>query len=367
MELELCLEELESPSVLVDLDILMRNLQHTAELARNANVKLRPHFKTHKSIWIAKKQLELGACGFTVAKLGEAEILVEAGIENVLIAFPIIGKAKLKRLAQLIKRTRIIVSTDNVEIATGLSELGQSLGCKIPLYIDVNTGLNRCGMEPGEETAALVKRIARLPGVEVIGLMTHGGYAYGQATLAGLQYAAKQETEGLVQTKQMLEREGIHIAEISVGSTPTSKFIGEQNGVTEMRPGAYVYGDGMQLSTGIITLEECALSVMATVVSVPRKGTVIIDAGSKTFSSDLNPHRPGYGVLKDNFDVYIERVSEEHGIVRVPEHMSFQIGDILQFLPNHCCATTNLHNYLSGIRIGRLEQKIQVDARGMVF
>lgn len=360
------IRDLETPAILIDLDILDRNLRATAELAREAGVKLRPHFKTHKSVWIAQKQMEYGAHGITVAKLGEAEVLVEAGFTDILIAFPIVGKQKLDRLTRLMEKAKVTVSTDNITVAEGLSNLGVSLGRRIPLYVDVNTGLNRCGREPGEETAELVTEIAALPGVEVVGLMTHGGHSYGKTTPEGLREIARQEAEGLVNTKLLLEQSGVSIDEISVGSTPTSKFIGEQCGVTEMRPGAYVYGDGVQLSTGIISGDESAMSVLVTVVSLPRKGTAIIDAGSKTFSSDLNPHCPGYGILRDNPAVYVERLSEEHGIVRVPEGVSLAIGDQLLFIPNHCCTVSNLHNRLYGVRGGIVLQDIIVDARGKI-
>ncbi|MCQ6559225.1 alanine racemase [Paenibacillus mendelii] len=365
-EIDAAVPELDTPVVVVDLDVLDRNLRRTAELARNANVKLRPHFKTHKSVWIAKEQIKYGACGLTVAKLGEAEVLVDAGIEDILVAYPIVGKLKLARLAKLLERARVIVGIDNLPCAEGLSELGQSLNKRIELYVDVNTGLNRCGKEPGEETAALVKEIAKLPGVEVIGLMTHGGYAYGQTTLEGLRAAARQEAEGLILTKRLLEKAGIEIREISVGSTPTSKFIEELDGVTEIRPGAYVFGDISQLAIGVISPEECAMHVLTTVVSAPRKGAIIVDAGSKTLSSDASPHWPGFGTQKDNRDVYVERLSEEHANVRVPDGYNFQVGERIKLLPNHCCAVTNLHDRLQGMRGDNPERLIAVDARGQI-
>lgn len=181
-----------------------------------------------------------------------------------------------------------------------------------------------------------------------------------------MREAAQIEAEGLIRTKQLLEKSGIPIAEISVGSTPTSKFIGEIEGVTEIRPGAYVFGDFGQLAIGVISAEECAMHVLATVVSTPRNGTVIIDAGSKTFSSDVSVHMPGYGISRDYPDVYVERLSEEHGIVRLPEGIRFEIGDQLIFLPNHCCTTANLHDELQGVRGNQIDRTISVDARGKV-
>jgi D-serine deaminase-like pyridoxal phosphate-dependent protein len=360
------IEEIDTPAVLVDLDVLDRNLRTKAELAERAGVKLRPHVKTHKSKWIAREQLRYGACGITVAKLGEAEVMADAGITDILVAYPIVGKQKLERLGRLMQRATVAVSTDDLEVAKGLSELGQYLKRKIPVYVDVNTGLNRCGREPGLETAGVVREMSRLQGIEVVGLMTHAGYAYTKSNVVDMRRDAFKEAEGLLRTKEELQRIGIDIREISVGSTPTSRFIHELEGVTEMRPGAYVFGDGMQTACGTAREDNCALHVLATVVSTPRAGTAIIDAGSKTLSSDTNPHRSGYGTLRGQPDVYIERLSEEHGIVRIPDGIRFNIGDRLMFLPNHCCTTVNLHSHLYGLRSDKVERMISVDCRGMV-
>lgn len=357
---------LETPVVAIDLDILDANLRRTAELAARAGVKLRPHIKTHKSAWVAKQQLHYGAIGITVAKLGEAEIMADSGINDILIAYPIIGRGKLERLGKLMQRCKIAVSTDSYEVAKGLSALGESLHIRIPLYIDVNTGLNRCGKEPGEETAALALEIGTLPGIEVMSLMTHAGHVYSAARGQDCLEIAAAEAEALIQTQTLLRKKGMTIPEISVGSTPTSKFIDQLIGVTEMRPGAYVFGDGSQLFTGLIEETECAMKIYATVVSTPRPGTVIIDAGSKTITTDLSLHRKGYGYIPELPDVVIERLSEEHGILRVPDGAELQIGDIVSIIPNHCCTVTNLHDRLAGLRGGSLERWLQVDARGQV-
>ena len=357
---------IDTPAITIDLDILDKNLRDTQDLAQNAGVKLRPHTKTHKSVWIAKKQLKYGAAGITVATLGEAEEMAAAGIRDILVAFPIVGKVKLNRLAKLMEQATITVSTDDLTVTQGLSDLGVALNKKIPLYVDVNTGLNRCGREPGEETAQLVRQMVKFPGVTVKGLMTHGGHGYVQKSVDDLRQVAKQEAESLVRTQTLLKKDGIHIEEISVGSTPTSKFIAEQVGVTEMRPGAYVFGDRSQLALGIIDKKQCAMKIVATVVSVPRTGVAIIDAGSKTFSSDANAHFPGYAVWEENDDVYVERLSEEHGNCHVPENVELKVGQQLTFIPNHCCTVTNLHDRLMGCRNGVFEKWITVDARGKV-
>lgn len=358
----------DTPSVQIDLDVLDRNLRETANAAARAGVKLRPHTKTHKSVWIAKEQLRYGASGITVAKLGEAEVMVEAGIDDILIAFPVIGQAKLERLARLLDRACVTLSTDDWDVARQWSAFARGINRSIRLYVDVNTGLNRCGKEPGEETAELVKRIVELPNLNVVGLMTHSGHAYGLSAPDDLREAAKREAEDLVSTKRLLEQAGIPIEHISVGSTPTSKYVADiaGTGVTEMRPGAYVFGDGGQWKMGLIGRHQLAMTVVATVVGRPRPGTIIIDAGSKTLSSDVSKFHPGYGVILDHEGAVIERLSEEHGIVSVPDNSVFRIGQQLRIVPNHCCVVTNLHDRLAGVRGGRFEKWLTVDARGKV-
>ncbi|WP_010269000.1 alanine racemase [Paenibacillus senegalensis] len=357
---------LESPAVLIDLDLLDRHLRAAAERAKAHGIRLRPHTKTHKSVWIAGEQLRYGAGGITVAKLGEAEVMAAAGISDILIAFPLYGTAKMKRLGKLLETCQITVSVDHLKIAEGISELGVSLGRRIPLYVDVDTGLGRCGLAPGEPTAELAAQISLLPGVEIVGLMTHSGHAYSCETEADLRQAARHEAESLLYSQTLLREKGIEVPELSVGSTPTSFFPEEQQGVTEMRPGAYVFGDRSQFILGLIDRKEVAMTVKATVISMPRPGVAIIDAGSKTFSSDLNRKLPGYGEWVENPEVYVERLSEEHGNLHVPEGVQLEIGQELSFIPNHCCTVTNLQDQLFGVRKGRLERMINVDARGKI-
>lgn len=362
------IEQWDTPSVLIDLDVLDSNLRDKANRAARAGIKLRPHTKTHKSVWIAKEQIRYGACGITVAKLGEAEVMAEGGIGDILIAYPIVGAAKLERLGRLMEKAKVTVSTDDLDVAKGMSAYGASIKKDILLYVDVNTGLNRCGKEPGDETVELVKRIVELPYIRVTGLMTHSGHAYATKTPAQLLEVGKREADDLVRTKMKLEQAGITIEEISVGSTPTSKVVVELagSGITETRPGAYVFGDAGQWKMGLIHPDQCAMTIAATVVGRPREGTIIIDSGSKTISSDMNANNPGYGVIVGHEDAVIERLSEEHGIVRVPDNSKFAVGQQIRIIPNHCCVVTNLHDRLVGVRDGKFEKYITVDARGKV-
>lgn len=358
----------DTPVVCLDMDIVEANLRETAEAAKRAGIKLRPHTKTHKCARIAKEQLRLGASGITVAKLGEAEGMADVGIDDILIAYPVIGDGKLERLDRLMDKAMITLSTDDLDVAREWSSFGRRTNRQIRLYVDVNSGLDRCGKKPGAESAELVNRIAELPHVRVVGLMTHAGHAYGEGDPAMVREIAKREAEALVSTKRLLERDGIDIEELSVGSTPTSKFVADiaGSGVTEMRPGSYVFGDAGQWKMGLIGPDRCAMFVVASVVGIPRPGTIIIDAGSKTLSSDLNKFHPGYGVVVGHEGAVIERLSEEHGIVAVPDSRIFRIGQQLSIIPNHCCVVTNLHDRLLGMRGGQPEGWLTVDLRGRV-
>lgn len=359
-------QEWDTPIIQVNMDRLEANLKAMSARAQKANVVLRPHTKTHKSANIAKQQLELGAGGITVAKLGEAEVMADHGIDNILIAYPIVGAAKIRRLIALSERAEVIVSCDDPEVALPLSEAFEAVGKRLPLYIDVNTGLNRCGREPGEATLEIVRIIADMPGVEIRGLMTHAGHAYLQQDAEGIRKVAKYEAEALVKTRELAKKEGIHIPIVSVGSSPTSFFIAEQEGVDELRPGSYVFGDRTLLSSGLMTEDQCALTISATVVSTPRPGVALIDGGTKTFGNDAHPALPGYGQVVGHPDWILEKLTEEHGVLRLPEGVSVKIGDVLDFIPNHCCFTVNLHDRLTAIRGDMETDPIEVHGRGKV-
>lgn len=359
-------QEWDTPVIQVDLDRLEQNLKAMADRARKANVVLRPHTKTHKSVTIAKQQTELGAGGITVAKLGEAEVMADAGMNDILIAYPIVGPAKIRRLLALSERVDVIVSCDDPEVASPLSDAFEAVGIRLPLYIDVNTGLNRCGREPGEATLEIIRTISQMPGVEIRGLMTHAGHVYSESDPEVVRQVAKHEAESLVYTKELAQKEGIEIPVVSVGSSPTAFFIGEQCGVDEMRPGSYVFGDRTLLSIGLMREEECALTILATVVSTPRPGVAIVDGGTKTFGNDAHPNWPGYGQVVGHPDWILQKLSEEHGMLQLPEGASVLIGDVLAFIPNHCCFTVNLHDQLTAVHGLEITEPIEIQGRGRI-
>src|SRR5438034_5820822 len=206
----------DTPALLWDLDVVRRNIAEMASVAAATGVRLRPHTKTHKSIEIARMQQAAGSRGITVAKLGEAEVMVDGGVDDVLIAFPIVGEAKLRRLRALLERATIRVSLDSMDVAEGLGRLGTERAVPVEVLVEVDVGLHRMGRPAGAPTAELVAEVAGVPGVEVVGLLTHAGHAYGAVSPGKLRALAEREGADLVETAELCERAGVPIREVSV-------------------------------------------------------------------------------------------------------------------------------------------------------
>lgn len=356
--------EVDTPAVLVDLDRVEANVQRMAAIARSAGLKLRPHTKTHKSPEIARMQLTAGASGITVAKLGEAEVMVDHGITDILIAFPLIGAQKIERLAALHRRAEIRTSTDSVEVARAVSGAGEVVGRPVPIYIEVDTGLGRCGRRPGRETVELARQMANLKGIRIAGVMTHEGHAWPAGDPAQRRQVAAEAAAALAQTAAALRAEGFPCAEISVGSTPTAYAADACAGATEMRPGTYVFHDASSLRIGLVSEAECALTVLATVVGRPAPDRVILDAGSKTLTQDGSGGGRPMGHIVGHPDWTIARLTEEHGIVTVPADAAVSIGDRVAIIPNHVCPVINLHDEVVTLRGGRVAGTLRIAARG---
>jgi D-serine deaminase-like pyridoxal phosphate-dependent protein len=358
------MSRLSTPVVVVDLDIAERNMANMAGEIKKAGVKHRPHIKTHKSVYFARKQLEAGGTGITCAKLGEAEIMAQAGFDDILIAFPIIGTDKQERLYRLAQSIKVITCADSIEGARSISEVGVRLGKKLPLYIEVDGGIHRCGRQPGQDTLQFAQQIKELPGIEIIGLLSYAGQIYGEDSREHMQQIAVEEAETLARSAELLRNSGIPIQEVSVGSSISSKFVKDMSGITELRAGNYVFHDVGQLSTGMVTVNDCALRVIVTVVSVPAQGSAIIDAGSKTLTSDTMPFSKGYGFVIEHPEIEIYKLNEEHGFLRFDPSLSLEVGQRLTIIPNHACVIPNLCDTLVGVRSGNVVETIAVEARG---
>jgi D-serine deaminase-like pyridoxal phosphate-dependent protein len=358
-------ETLPTPSVLVDLDVLERNLARMAARAREAGVRLRPHAKTHKCPEIGRMQLAAGAWGLSLAKVGEAETFVAAGFDDVFLAYPVVGEDKGLRLLRLSDRARIAAGVDSVAGAATLAAPFRAAGRTLEVMLKVDVGYGRVGVVP-EHAAEVASRISEMRGLRLRGVFTHAGHAYGATTKAGVDETARSEGATLADTAAALRAAGIAVEEVSVGSTPTAARAMGVPGVTECRPGNYVFHDGTQVALGTCGVEDCALTVVATVVSVPASDRAVVDAGSKTLSSDpLRPVAGGYGQILGRRS-RIEKLSEEHGAIAVAEGESFRVGERVTILPNHACVVANLHDRMVGVSNGRVEALLGVAARGRV-
>ena len=360
-------ETVDTPAMVVDEAILQRNIAEMQAFAAGVGVALRPHAKTHKTPRIARLQLAAGAVGLTCAKLGEAEVFVdEAGVADVLLAYPLVGEPKLRRLLALMERAHVTVAVDTVAAASRLSEAMTANGRVLDLYVEVNTGQDRAGARHGVEAVALARELAQMPGVRPVGVMTHEGHA-GASSPEAIAETAHAAGRALVATAEAIRAEGIPIRTVSVGSTPSSPYTPTIPGVTEMRPGTYVFNDNTGFRHGRIGPDRCAARVVATVVSRPAPDRAIVDAGSKALAYDPSPSHAGHGYVVGHPAATIARISEEHGVVVLPEgEAGFAVGDRVEIIPNHVCPAVNLTDELLVVRDGRVVETWRVAARGKV-
>ena len=358
--------ELDTPALLVDLDAMRGNIEEMSGVAKRGGVRLRPHTKTHKCPEIARMQVDAGADGITVAKLGEAEVMADAGLDDLLIAYPIVGDAKLARLRGLLERATVRVSLDAVEVAEGVGRAGRDAGRDVPVLVDVDTGTHRMGRPPGAPTAELAVEIDRVPGVRVAGLITHAGHAYRSAGEDDLREVVGREVADLVDTADRCAKLGLEIEEISVGATPTARLEAEQEGVTEIRPGTYVFNDVQQMRLGVATEATCAARVLVTVVARPTAERFVLDGGTKAFTSagGDGPPLPGRGVVAGRPDLRIDFMNEEHAVGDVEDGGDLAIGDRLEVIPLHVCSCVNMFDVAYGVCDGRVDRELAIAGRG---
>jgi D-serine deaminase-like pyridoxal phosphate-dependent protein len=359
------LDEIDTPALLVDLDRMESNIRSWQAAVSAGGAGLRPHTKTHKSPAIAKLQLAAGAAGITVAKLAEADVFADHGCDDIFVAYPIISPIKWRHAAALAHRCRLTVGVDSLAGARGLSIAAAEAGSLIHVRVEVEQGLNRSGVVPNQ-LADFCQSVLALPGIELDGIFTYRSVFFPGAAEQTAAQAGHGEGIDMVSLAEQLRAEGIPIYSVSVGSTPTAVAAAAVPGVTEVRPGTYVFGDYMMAARGVMSEQDIALSIMCTVVSRPAPDLATIDGGSKTFSGDIWPASEGlrgYARAADR-EAYLERMSEEHGMVRLGSGVDPQIGDRLSFYPIHVCPTVNLSDELIGIRAGRVEHVWPVLARG---
>jgi D-serine deaminase-like pyridoxal phosphate-dependent protein len=359
------ISEIDTPAILIDLDIMERNLSRVAGYARDHDLRLRPHTKTHKIPALGRRQIELGAAGLTVAKVGEAEVMLKSGTPDLLIAYPVIGRRKLERLMQVARSTRVTVALDSLVAARQLSDAAREAQTAIGVLAEVDAGMGRVGVDPGEELVQLIRGLERLPRLSFEGVTFYPGH------IRGLDDGGKREIEKLAATVgEMLaglKRAGVEPRIVSGGSTPTLFHSHLVAGVNEIRPGTYIFNDKNTVVSGACAYQDCAASILVSVASTARRGQIIIDGGSKTFSSDRlgGAGEATFGYLVDAPDAVFVKMNEEHGYVDVRRaDREFSVGDRLRVIPNHICVAMNLHEQVYGIRGEKVEEVWKVEGRG---
>ncbi|MDI3339493.1 MAG: DSD1 family PLP-dependent enzyme [Sphaerobacter sp.] len=355
------LDEVDTPALLIDAGALERNIARIAAYLADKPARLRPHAKTHKSPIIAHMQLAAGAVGITCAKLGEAEALVEGGIRDILIANQIVGPAKIARLVRLARYADLAVAVDDFENAQQISDAAEAAGTTVRVLVEVNIGMDRCGVEPGQPAVELALRVAELPGLRFFGLQGYEGHLVGVPERAERERRVRAAMEQLIETRRMIEAAGLPVAAVSGGGTGTFDITSTIEGFDEIQAGSYVFMDAWYRRVeGPDTAFEPALFLWSTIVSRPAPDRAVGDIGLKTATPE-HGLPTAFGIS----GVETLSLSEEHVKLRVEgEARSLRPGDKIRFVPGHVCTTVNLHDCYVVVRDGVVEAVWPVAARG---
>ncbi len=348
--------DIDTPALLIDIDKMERNVQKMADYFEGRPANLRPHTKTHKCPVLAHKQLKAGAQGITCAKLGEAEVMAQAGIGDILIANQIVGAQKIGRLANLARHCDIMVAVESSANAADLSNAAQAVGSTIRVLIEVDVGMHRCGVKSVEEALALAQVLINSPGLEFEGIMGYEGHVVLLPEFEVSESNCIESMQVLISVKEILEKNGIEVGIVSAGGTGTYNIAGAYPGITEIQGGSYIVMDAKYHS--VLQDFECALTLLTTVTSRPDKETAILDAGMKAVTFEFGMPEvsslPGAGFAF---------LSEEHGHLYL-EDADPAVGDKVELIPSHCCTTINLHDRYHACREDRLEAVWPIAARG---
>lgn len=345
--------EFGTPAVVVDLDIVERNIARVQAMCDAISIANRPHIKTHKMPMIADLQRRAGAIGVTCQKLREAEVMAAAGHDNILISYNLVGEQKIGRLGRLLSTADVVVSCDNDYVATGLRRAAEIAGRDLDVLVECDTGRKRTGVTTVGELVALARHIRDTPGLKFAGVMM---YPPDDSAIHSKRFL----DEGIT----ALRADGLNPSIVSSGGTPNLFKHGKLEGITEHRPGTYVFNDLMQISAGSAALSDCAVSIYSTVVSRAEACRGVIDAGSKTLTSDTGGLAAGYGRILEYEDIQIPRLMEEHGFLEISCGHGPSIGEIVRVVPNHVCVVWNMVDFVVAVRGGDVVGTLRVEARG---
>ena len=366
------LETLETPCVVIDERIAKQNIERMQAVANESGCALRPHIKTHKIPYFAKLQLEAGACGICSCKVSEAEVMADSGIEDIFIAYPLVGKMKTTRAVALAQRVRrLILAVDSIPQAEGLNEAAKEAGIVVEVRMEVDTGCRRTGVSK-ENRIALAKRIRELTNLNMTGIYTFKSLILNAEPTEDNEAAGMEEGEMMREIAAEMRELGYENLEVSGGSTPTGLFVAKSGGVDEIRPGTYIFNDYMLWKENAAELSQVAARIYATVVSVPSEDYAVLDGGTKTFPMDIMLDQApyyynSYAMIVGRDDLELRRMNEEHGIVKSTKgKVDLQVGQVLELMPIHVCTAVNMQNNVY-IYDGETLRKEKVAGRGMLF
>jgi D-serine deaminase-like pyridoxal phosphate-dependent protein len=357
--------DLETPAAVVDLDRLERNLDAAAGYAKRHDLDLRPHVKTHKTAWIAAEQMRRGAAGVTCATPREAEVMSTVA-DDILLAYPPVGKARAERIASLPRDTRVIVALDSLEALMEMERVAEAAGRSVGVYVEIDMGMHRVGVATATEALELAKRVQRSRALYYEGIAFYPGHI--RESVDSQDAALDRLNATIAKALDTLRAGGADPENVSGGSTPTLWHTHRLHGVTEMRPGTYVYNDRTTAEIGACQWDDCAFTVLATVVSTAVEGQAVIDAGTKALGRE--PLRGavgegGFGSLLEHPEVVVKGMSEEHGLLDLSRSgWKPRVGEMVRVIPNHVCIVVHLNDTMHGVRGDVVERTWAVDARG---
>ncbi len=350
--------DIDTPALVIDIDAMAGNIRRMADFFRDRPAKLRPHAKTHKTPELARMQLDAGAIGITCAKLGEAEVMADAGIRDLLLANEVIGAQKIARLVAVAKKSDIMIAVDTAENAREISDAAVAAGVRVRVLVEVDIGQGRCGVPPGAPAVRLAQEVLKCRGLAFKGIMGYEGHVVLNPDREARESACQQAMTLLVGTKHDLEAAGIPVEIVSGGGTGTYAVTGTFPGVTEVQAGSYITMDARY--KGLDLGFACALTVLTTVVSRNGADVIVCDAGMKAVTREFG--------MPESKDARMEvaHLSEEHGKLIAKAPVPHRVGDKIELIPSHGCTTINLHDTFYGVRNGRVEAVWDIAARGKV-
>ncbi len=355
---------LDTPCAIVELPIIDRNITNMVATLQKNGIAHRPHTKAHKCAFLAKRQIELGAKGITCAKVSEAEAMAGAGITDILIANEIIGEQKVERMIRLSEKADIISVIDSLTGAETINECSKKHRIVSKVYVDVDIGAHRCGLTK-EDALELCRKVMEMSNLEIVGLFGYSCKAYGVPAGQEMIRVSNLENELLMEAKDYIEsRLNIRFKTVSSGCSLSSRYPETLAGITECRAGNYIFNDATALKAGVCTVDDCSLRVVATVISNPEPGRILLDAGTKALSSDGSHYDNLYGYVIEYPDMEIYNLNEEHAYVRCSVHNTPKIGEKVTIIPNHSCVISNLFGRLVAFEEDGSQRVLNIEGRG---